>query len=74
MRMDKKELDKAVEKVRKKGYLEISARLRPSVAFDRIIFMEEFSGALALAVKILRAYQEKYGRKDEKKKRDSRGV
>ena len=60
--MDKKELDKAVEEVRKKGYLDVSVRLRIGVAFDRTIFMEEFSGALAAAVEISKAYQEKYGK------------
>ena len=60
--VDKKALDKAVEEVRKKGYLDLNLKLRVGVAFDRTIFMEELCGALALAVEISKAYQKKYGK------------
>ena len=58
----KRMLDKTVEEVRKKGYLDLSLKLRVGVAFDRTIFMEELCGALVLAVEISKAYQKKYGK------------
>lgn len=63
-------IKRAVEEVRQNGYLEIKLKLHVDKPFSRVVFMEEFSGILATAVKILKAYKEKYGRINEKKTGD----
>jgi len=73
-KMDKKALDKAVEEARKKGYLEIKLQIRLDAAFRRQTFIEELSGCLDTAKQIIIAYQEKYGKAAQPKKKKKRGL
>jgi len=60
-------IDRAVEEAHKKGYLDINLKVRLDASFRRSVFLEELAGVMATAEKIIKAYVEKYGRKDEKR-------
>ncbi len=66
--MNEKQLQKAVEEVRKKGYLEVTVRIdakkfleKPNFTAYSALCWEEGQSLFTAAYKILEAYKEKYG-------------
>ena len=66
--MDEKKLQKAVKKVRKKGYLEVTIRFDAKKYLEKPDFTsfstscwDEGEGLFLFAFKILEAYRKKYG-------------